>query len=208
MCIKFLRSQIIILQLIIINKRRQLIRKKATGIVRRIDDLGRVVIPKEIRRTLRIREGDPLEIFTDREGGVILKKYSPIGELTDFSKEYAESLQQAIGHIVLIADKDAFISVSGAPKRDYMERKVSVELEKVMEDRRAVLITEQNKTIPLHNDEETGKYASQVISPIIAEGDAIGAVIILSKESGEKLGELELKLSETASAFLGKQMEQ
>lgn len=181
---------------------------KATGIVRRIDDLGRVVIPKEIRRTLRIREGDPLEIFTDREGGVILKKYSPIGELTDFSKEYAESLQQAIGHIVIIADKDAFISVSGAPKRDYIERKVSVELEKIMEDRRAVLITEQSKTIPLHNDEEVGKYASQVISPILAEGDAIGAVIILSKESGEKLGELELKLSETASAFLGKQMEQ
>ena len=89
---------------------------KATGIVRRIGDLGRVVIPKEIRRTLRIREGDPLEIFTDREGGVILKKYSPIGELTDFSKEYAESLQQAIGHIVLITDKDAFISVSGATK--------------------------------------------------------------------------------------------
>ena len=96
---------------------------KATGIVRRIDDLGRVVIPKEIRRTLRIREGDPLEIFTDREGGVILKKYSPIGELTDFSKEYAESLQQSIGHIVLIADKDAFISVSGATKKDYFERK-------------------------------------------------------------------------------------
>ena len=94
---------------------------KATGIVRRIDDLGRVVIPKEIRRTLRIREGDPLEIFTDREGGVILKKYSPIGELTDFSKEYAESLQQSIGHIVLIADKDAFISVSGATKKDYFE---------------------------------------------------------------------------------------
>ena len=96
---------------------------KATGIVRRIDDLGRVVIPKEIRRTLRIREGDPLEIFTDREGGVILKKYSPIGELTDFSKEYAESLQQAIGHIILIADKDAFVSVSGASKKDYIERK-------------------------------------------------------------------------------------
>ena len=96
---------------------------KATGIVRRIDDLGRVVIPKEIRRTLRIREGDPLEIFTDREGGVILKKYSPIGELTDFSKEYAESLQQSIWHIVLIADKDAFISVSGATKKDYYERK-------------------------------------------------------------------------------------
>ena len=181
---------------------------KATGIVRRIDDLGRVVIPKEIRRTLRIREGDPLEIFTDREGGVILKKYSPIGELTDFSKEYAESLQQAIGHIILISDKDAFISVSGGSKKEYVERKVSQELEKIMEERKAILITEQNKTITLHSDEESGKYTSQVISPIIAEGDAIGAVIILSKEPGEKLGELELKLSETASAFLGKQMEQ
>ena len=181
---------------------------KATGIVRRIEDLGRVVIPKEIRRTLRIREGDPLEIFTDREGGVILKKYSPIGELTDFSKEYAESLQQAIGHIILIADKDAFISVSGGSKKEYIERKVSQELEKVMEERKAVLITDQSKTIPLNSDEEAGKYTSQVISPIIAEGDAIGAVIILSKEPGEKLGELELKLSETASAFLGKQMEQ
>jgi AbrB family transcriptional regulator, stage V sporulation protein T len=181
---------------------------KATGIVRRIDDLGRVVIPKEIRRTLRIREGDPLEIFTDREGGVILKKYSPIGELTDFSKEYAESLQQSIGHIVLIADKDAFISVSGSPKKDYVERKVSQELERIMEERKAILISDQAKTVPLHNDEEQGKYTSQVISPIIAEGDTIGAVIILSKENTEKLGELELKLAETASAFLGKQMEQ
>jgi len=181
---------------------------KATGIVRRIDDLGRVVIPKEIRRTLRIREGDPLEIFTDREGGVILKKYSPIGELTDFSKEYAESLQQSIGNIVLIADKDTFISVSGSPKKDYMERKVSQELERIMEERKAVLINDQAKTVPLHNDEEQGKYTSQVISPIIAEGDAIGAVIILSKENSESLGDLELKLAETASAFLGKQMEQ
>ena len=93
---------------------------KATGIVRRIDDLGRVVIPKEIRRTLRIREGDPLEIFTDREGGVILKKYSPIGELTDFSREYADSLQQVIGHVILVCDRDAFISVSGGSKKDYM----------------------------------------------------------------------------------------
>lgn len=181
---------------------------KATGIVRRIDDLGRVVIPKEIRRTLRIREGDPLEIFTDREGGVILKKYSPIGELTDFSKDYAESLQQAIGHVILIADKDAFISASGAPKKDYVERKVSSELEKIMDDRKAILVSDSSKTIPLHNDDEGGKYASQVVAPIIAEGDAIGAVVILTKQSGEKLGELELKLAETAAAFLGKQMEQ
>ncbi len=183
---------------------------KATGIVRRIDDLGRVVIPKEIRRTLRIREGDPLEIFTDREGGVILKKYSPIGELTDFSREYAESLQQAIGHIVLIADKDAFISVSGAPKKDYVERKISSELEDVMDARKTIILGEDSKVIPLHNDEDDAekKYTSQVISPIIAEGDSIGAVIIMSKEAGKKLGELELKLAETASGFLGRQMEQ
>lgn len=183
---------------------------KATGIVRRIDDLGRVVIPKEIRRTLRIREGDPLEIFTDREGGVILKKYSPIGELSDFSKEYAESLQQAIGHIVLIADKDAIISASGSPKKDYLEKKISNELEKVMEDRKTILLGEgNNKTIPLYDDEEIeDKYSTQVISPVLAEGDAIGAVIIISKQSGDKFGELEMKLAETASAFLGKQMEQ
>lgn len=183
---------------------------KATGIVRRIDDLGRVVIPKEIRRTLRIREGDPLEIFTDREGGVILKKYSPIGELSDFSKEYAESLQQSIGHIVLIADKDAIISASGAPKKDYLEKKVSTELERAMEDRKTVLLGEGNtKSIPIYDDEEhEGKYFGQIVSPIVSEGDAIGAVIIVSKQQGEKLGELEMKLAETASAFLGKQMEQ
>lgn len=118
---------------------------KATGIVRRIDDLGRVVIPKEIRRTLRIREGDPLEIFTDREGGVILKKYSPIGELTDFSKEYAEALQQTMGHIILIADNDAFISVSGTTKKEFIDKKVSDELEQVIENRKTVILGEDGK---------------------------------------------------------------
>lgn len=182
---------------------------KATGIVRRIDDLGRVVIPKEIRRTLRIREGDPLEIFTDREGGVILKKYSPIGELTDFSKEYAEALQQAIGHIILIADKDAFISASGSPKKDYIEKKISDNLEQVLNERKTALLGDKEKTIPLYKDEEVdGKYYSQVIAPIAAEGDVIGGVIIISKDQGIKFGQLEVKLAETAAAFLGKQMEQ
>lgn len=180
---------------------------KATGIVRRIDDLGRVVIPKEIRRTLRIREGDPLEIFTDREGGIILKKYSPIEELTDFSKEYAESLQEVIGHIILISDKDAFISVSGTSKDDYEDRKVSPRLDELMEERKSVLLGIGNKeVIPLHKDDSLSGYKYQVIAPIIAKGDAIGSVIILSKD--EEIGELELKLAETAATFLGKQMEQ
>ena len=184
---------------------------KATGIVRRIDDLGRVVIPKEIRRTLRIREGDPLEIFTDREGGVILKKYSPISELSDFAKEYAESLQQSIGHTILISDKDNIISVSGSPKKDYMDKKVSNELLKVMEERKTITLgaAGTGKSIPIFEEEEMeNKYFGQVISPILAEGDTIGAVIIMSKTQGEKLGELEMKIAETASSFLGKQMEQ
>lgn len=180
---------------------------KATGIVRRIDDLGRVVIPKEIRRTLRIREGDPLEIFTDREGGVILKKYSPIGELSDFSKGYTESLQQVIGNIVMICDKDSIISLSGGTKKEYLEKKISSDIERTIEERKSVNL-DQEKTIALYDDEEAeGKYTAQVIAPIITEGDVIGAVIIASKEEDAKFGDVEIKLAETAASFLGKQME-
>lgn len=179
---------------------------KATGIVRRIDDLGRVVIPKEIRRTLRIKEGDPLEIFTDREGGIILKKYSPIEELAEFAKEYAESLQQTIGNIVIICDKDVIISISGATKKEYSEKKISKELEKNMDERKTVSIKEFNFAIPIYEDEDVkGKYKSQVISPIISEGDIIGAVVLLSRET--EFGVIEEKLAEVAASFLGKQME-
>ena len=112
---------------------------KATGIVRRIDDLGRVVIPKEIRRTLRIREGDPLEIFVDRDGEVILKKYSPIGELGDFAKEYADSLFESLNHIILISDRDSIIAVAGTSKKDYIEKPVGAIVEKTLEDRKSRL---------------------------------------------------------------------
>lgn len=182
---------------------------KATGIVRRIDDLGRVVIPKEIRRTLRIREGDPLEIFTDREGGVILKKYSPINELNDFAKEYAESLNSSIGQMVVICDKDAIISVSGSAKKEYLEKRVSDEIESLMDERKSFNMAEAGKPIPLFDDDEAeGKYTAQVAVPIIAEGDAVGAVVIFSKDQDVKFGEMEEKMAETAALFLGKQMEQ
>jgi len=182
---------------------------KATGIVRRIDDLGRVVIPKEIRRTLRIREGDPLEIFTDREGEVILKKYSPIGELTEFATEYAESLHDALGYMTVIADRDTIIAVAGGSKKDYLEKRVSKSLEKLMEEKKTVTVTEKEKTYVLASEEgEEKKYTSQVIVPIITQGDPIGAVMILSKDTGKALGELEAKVAETAANFLGKQMEQ
>ena len=182
---------------------------KATGIVRRIDDLGRVVIPKEIRKTLRIREGDPLEIFTDKEGEVILKKYSPIGELGDFALQYAESLYKTSGHITCITDKDTVIAVSGAPKKEFLEKHLSKELEKVMEDKNTLIVKlNDEKYIPIITD-ETGdrKYSSQVISPIIAEGDSIGSVIFLSADPNINMGELEAKLAQSAAGFLGKQME-
>ncbi len=185
---------------------------KATGIVRRIDDLGRVVIPKEIRRTLRIREGDPLEIFVDREGEVILKKYSPIGELGDFAKEYADSLYEALGHIACIADRDTIIAVAGAPKKEYVNKAIGPAIEKVMEERKAVIINSPGeetycKECMIVEDGEC-KYSSEVIAPIIVEGDPIGAVILASKEPDIKMGEMELKLAETAAGFLAKQMEQ
>lgn len=181
---------------------------KATGIVRRIDDLGRVVIPKEIRRTLRIREGDPLEIFTDREGEVILKKYSPIGELNEFAVEYSESLHESLGHIAIICDRDTIVAVAGGSKKEYMDKRVSPELEKLMESKETYIATGNTKPIRLASDElNPEKFTAQIIAPIVTQGDPIGAVIITSKEPNMKMGETETKLAQTAAAFLSKQME-
>lgn len=180
---------------------------KATGIVRRIDDLGRVVIPKEIRRTLRIREGDPLEIFTDREGAIILKKYSPIGELGTFAKQYAEALAQNTGHIVCITDRDQVIAFSGGPKKDVLLKPISKQLEGVIDGRESIVATkDERKFIPIIQGDDD-EYNAQVISPIICEGDAIGAVIITTREQKKKFGEAEQKLTSSAAGFLGKQME-
>lgn len=179
---------------------------KATGIVRRIDDLGRVVIPKEIRRTLRIREGDPLEIFVDRDGEVILKKYSPIGELGDFAKEYAESLAESTNHIVLISDRDNVIAVAGGAKKDYMDKSVGSVVESCMESRRAVSESSAGTYDIMRDVKET--YGSYVVAPIVAGGDPIGSVILLNKDENVKMGELEAKTAEIAAGFLGKQMEQ
>lgn len=181
---------------------------KATGIVRRIDDLGRVVVPKEIRRTLRIREGDPLEIFTDREGEIILKKYSPIGELGQFAKQYAEALTQTTGHIIGITDKDQIIAVAGPAKKDLGTKSISRDLEELINERENILASKDDKNfVNIINDDE-GEYTYQVIAPIISEGDAIGSVIILTKDPKIKFTETEVKLASTAASFLGKQMEQ
>ena len=182
---------------------------KATGVVRRIDDLGRVVIPKEIRKTLRIKEGDPLEIFTDKEGEVILKKYSPIGELSEFATEYAETLAKTTGHIACITDRDTVIAVSGGPKKEFLEQGVSSELEKIMEDKEKYTSKENNDiSVPItKNDNKERKFNSQVVYPIISEGDTIGTVILLAKDKSTKMTEVEQKVVQSAASFLGSQME-
>ncbi|WP_027086684.1 stage V sporulation protein T [Cohnella panacarvi] len=179
---------------------------KATGIVRRIDDLGRVVIPKEIRRTLRIREGDPLEIFVDRDGEVILKKYSPIGELGDFAKEYAESLSESTGHIALISDRDTVIAVAGAAKKEYLDKPIGAMLESCMENRKITLESNAGIHELMRDNNET--IGSFVAAPIVAGGDPIGTVVLLSKDESVNVGEMESKMVETAAGFLAKQMEQ
>lgn len=179
---------------------------KATGIVRRIDDLGRVVIPKEIRRTLRIREGDPLEIFVDRDGEVILKKYSPIGELGDFAKEYAESLSESTGHIAMISDRDTFIAVAGASKKEYLDKAIGNALETCMENRKIILEPNAGNYEILRDINET--ISSYVAAPIVAGGDPIGTVVLLSKDEQVNMADMESKMVETAAGFLAKQMEQ
>lgn len=182
---------------------------KATGVVRRIDDLGRVVIPKEIRKTLRIKEGDPLEIFTDKEGEIILKKYSPIGELSEFATEYAETLAKTTGHIACITDKDTVIAVSGGSKKEYLEQDISSELEQIIDDKENYTSKDNNDVaIPItKNEDNSKKNNSQVVYPIIADGDVIGTVILLSKDANTKMTEVEQKVVQSAASFLGTQME-
>lgn len=173
---------------------------KATGIVRRIDDLGRIVIPKEIRRTLRIRERDALEIFTDRDGEVILKKYSPIADLEDFAQEYADSLFESTGHIALIIDRDTFIAAAGASKKAFLGKSVSDEISDLLEERKPWDSSQANHKLPVPGFED----ANQMLVPIIHEGDVAGAVMLVSREKA--LGELEQTLCQTAADFLSKQL--
>jgi AbrB family transcriptional regulator (stage V sporulation protein T) len=180
---------------------------KATGIVRRIDDLGRIVIPKEIRRTLRIRESDPLEIFTDREGEIILKKYSPIGEMSTFAKQYVDSLAQVSGHGALIADRDQFIAAAGGFK-NMLGKGLSRELEDKINSRESVMATQGDRNfIPIAED-PFNDFVHEAIQPIICEGAVIGAVILVEVDNKSKMGEVEQKLIQSAAGFLGRQMEQ
>ena len=174
---------------------------KATGIVRRIDDLGRVVIPKEIRRTMRIREGDPLEIYTDRNGEVIFKKYSPMGDLNTFVNQLCDSVTKTIGTSCVICDRDSVIAVSGSAKKDVYERNISAVLERAMEKRQ--IVQPADTPISLTDDD---RYHISIAAPIIAGGDVSGCVALLRDEQHPNASEVEKKLLQTAATFLSQQM--
>ena len=178
---------------------------KATGIVRRIDDLGRVVIPKEIRRTLRIREGDPLEIYTEKDGEVIFKKYSPMGDLAAFAGQICDSIGKNTGHIAGVCDRDSVIAVAGAPRRELLDKRSSQELEQLMEARKIYRYQAGAPHLPVCDGLE--RYHVGVAAPILAEGDLLGCVALLLEQDGEVLGAAEQQLVQTVAGFLGRQME-
>ena len=179
---------------------------KATGIVRRIDDLGRVVIPKEIRRTLRIREGESLEIYTDAGGEVIFKKYSPIGELDPCSAQYADIIARSTGFPAIICDMDHVVAASGVPKKEYLDRRITPELESVMDARTPYYAREkgEERILPV----EGADAAAACVFPIISSGDLNGAVVLLAGENGSLPDEMRSKPAEVAAGFLGSQIEQ
>ena len=178
---------------------------KATGIVRRVDDLGRIVIPKEIRRTLKIREGDPLEIYTEKDGGVIFRKYSPMGDLQDFAAQICESIGANTGHVAAVADRDSIIALHGAPKRELMDKPNSTELERLMEQRRNYLY--KSGDTPIFAADGADKYQLGAAAPILSQGDLMGCVMLLLDEGDSPLAETDQELAKIAAGFLGRQME-
>lgn len=176
---------------------------KATGIVRRIDDLGRVVIPKEIRRTMRIREGDPLEIYTSRDGEVIFKKYSMLGGVEDFAAQLCETMSRCTGRPCAIVDRDIALAVAGG-RRELKGKHISAELERIMENRRIYRLS--NGETPVKVSAETDELLD-IAAPILSEGDLLGAALFLLPDSGDRAGEAEYKLAQTIAAFLGRHME-
>lgn len=181
---------------------------KATGIVRRIDDLGRIVIPKEIRRTMRIREGDPMEIFTSREGEILLKKYSPVGELGEFASSLAESMAQSLGELVCITDRDYVIAAAGPGKKEFEGKQIDVQMQSFIDHRGSIVGCGDKKNFVKVTPDDEKEYEKQAVTTILCNGDCIGAVLIYAKKEN-LCGEETLKnLAKTAANFLGKQMEQ
>ncbi len=180
---------------------------KATGIVRRIDELGRVVIPKEIRSTLRLKSGDPLEIFTDRDE-LMLKKYSPIASLEKFSEGTAKSLSDLSGHIAVICDTDEVIHASGRGQRSFDGKSLSEKMEKILRDRKSYVanLSEGGDMVPITSSDDN-EITAQIIVPIVCNGDCLGAVALVSCEQGAKIEAGACKLAQLSATILANQFE-
>ena len=178
---------------------------KATGIVRRIDDLGRVVIPKEIRRTMRIREGDPLEIYTSKDGEVIFKKYSLMGGVDEFAAQLCDTLSKSTGTSVAVTDRDSVIAAAGSARRDLIGKRISPQLEQIMEDR--AIYRAQGSERSVYVTDTLDRCCAAIAAPIISEGDALGLVLFVVNEGENHVGETEYKLAQTIASFLGRHME-
>lgn len=180
---------------------------KATGIVRRIDELGRVVIPKEIRSTLRLKAGDPLEIFTDRDE-LMLKKYSPIASLERFSEGTAKSLSDLSGHIAVICDTDEVLHASGRGMRAFDGKSLSLEMEKILRERRSYIanLAEGGDVVEICDGQDS-EITAQIIVPIVSGGDCLGAVALVSCEQGAKIEPAACKLAQLSANILAGQFE-
>ena len=179
---------------------------KATGIVRKVDDLGRIVIPKEIRKNLKIREGDPLEIFTEKNGSVVFKKYAPMGDMLEVAAQYVDTLEKTSELSACITDTETIIAISSKYKKEYLSQSISRYLYETINERK-IISTIDGKSVAILHGEKATKYHAQVIAPIISDGDVIGSVILFSTELNAKISNVEYKLAESAAGFLGKQIE-
>ena len=178
---------------------------KATGIVRRVDSLGRVVIPKEIRHTLRIKEGSPLEIYTEKDGGVTFRKYSPLGDLQDFAGQICEAIRRNTGAVAAVCDRDTIIAQAGANRRELVDKPNSPELEQLMESRKLYRYTPGSD--PIRPTEHSEKYQLAIAAPIVSQGDLMGCVMMLMEPGGDIPAESDQRLASTVAEFLGRQME-
>lgn len=178
---------------------------KATGMIRKIDDLGRVVIPKEIRRTLRIREGDPMEIYVEKNGEIILKRYAPFGDIVDELISFADAISKNTGFSVYITDSQKIIALSSKNKKSNLDRMLSGEVIRVLEER-ALWINKGENPIKITDAETKEEYYTQVISPILSEGDIIGSIILFSENTRKSITDIDLKILQTATDFLSNQM--
>ena len=180
--------------------------KKATGIVRRIDELGRIVIPKEIRKVLKIREGESLEIYTSSDDELILKKYSGLKYNFNLIEDFIESLNKILGHTIIVCDTQNIVAVSGKNKKEFETGELAESFYEFLQKRKSIVknIDEKDSFVNIINNET--EFFAQSIYPILSDGEISGAIIMLSYAETAKFNSAETKIMETASDYISRQL--